>query len=344
MSDDNNKIDPLFKLKNSPLQGDEAYRSPFYRRLLSAGYKGYLQGSIGGATLFAGLGLLAGGVVAFGAWSAGIAAGSAFLAVPILAGAGLIYGKDTFGHIGAFAAISAEQAELSEKRRSLLDRYYETPSADEAKEIEKSLMTQAEEKLPAKWFHWKTGLLGAVLVGSLAILAAGAIPVAVATEGVATAGAISGAVEAGGVIAKILSAFSLSETSSIAYIIAGSIGALVGAVAGVDRTYIRKWFDIQELWHEDRQVNEYKKEHTRTVDRLSQAFAKEGFVKESRDSINALKVNDENKVEPISPNALQPIRNKEESKNGRNAPSSQIAQISHENRLESAEMKYLTSL
>lgn len=336
MSDDNNKIDPHFKIRNSPLQGDEAYHSPFYRRLLSAGYKGYLQGSIGGATLFAGLGALAGGILALGATAlsatsiVAISSGTAFLAIPIMAGAGLIYGKDTFGHIGAYAAISAEQAELSEKRRNLLDRYYETPSKEEAKEIEKALMSQADEKSPKKWFHWKTGLMGALLVGGIALA-------------VASGPSILGA-EAGGVLTEVMSAIGIEGiTSATQALVVASIGALVGAFAGIDRTYIRKWFDIQELWHEDRVTDEHKKEHNLSIDRLSKAFAHEGFVTETRDKFTALKTTDNNKVEPISTRALAPINNEPAAQSKNDSPTHHVEQVMHEKMLQS-ETKYLAQL
>lgn len=52
------------KLQSTPTGGIDAAHSPYYRRLLSAGYKGYLQGTIGGASLYGTMGLVIGGLVA----------------------------------------------------------------------------------------------------------------------------------------------------------------------------------------------------------------------------------------------------------------------------------------
>lgn len=340
MSDDNNKIDPHFKIRNSPLQGDEAYRSPFYRRLLSAGYKGYLQGSLGGATLFAGLGLLAGGALAVAGTFLSIPIATGFIAIPIMAGAGLIYGKDAFGTIGAMAAISSEQAELNEKRRGLLDRYYETPSAEEAKEIEKLLIEQGNEKTPKKWFHWQTGLLGAAVVASVAVIALSMLPqLSILSAG----GTVATALAEAGVISLAGSKVSLLAGVGT-YTVAAAIGGLIGAVAGVDRSYIRKWFDVQENLHDDTSISERKREHQKSVDRLSQAYKHEGFTaeyrKEPKDP-NEMRINDGEK--PISPRALAPINNEPTAQSKNDSPTHHVEQVMHEKMLQS-ETKYLAQL
>lgn len=299
MAEQQDIIDPLFKLKNSPLQGVEAYRSPFYRRLLSAGYKGYIQGSLGGATLFAALGSLAGVVVAIGGamiLPAGAAA-TAFLAVPIMAVGGLIYGKDSFGQIGAMAAISAEQAEMNEKRRSLLDRYYETPSKEEAKAIEEMLKDQSEEKMPRKWFHWKAALLGAVVVGAAAALVV-AVPSLVSLYLPQALPAITQMGEK--VIGSAMMQF-VSGSGFASAMGAAGIGGLVGSLVGIDRAYIRKWFDVQERFHDDAQVNTRKIEHQQNVERLQQAYRAEGYGSASRGGVEAGVA-----AQPISPRTVAP--------------------------------------
>ena len=40
------------KLLSTPTAGVPGENSPYYRKLISAGYKGYLQGTVGGATLY----------------------------------------------------------------------------------------------------------------------------------------------------------------------------------------------------------------------------------------------------------------------------------------------------
>ncbi len=294
-----NIIDPLFKLRNSPLQGVEAYRSPFYRRLLSAGYKGYIQGSLGGATLFslfgAGAGiLLAGGAVAF----AGASLATAFIAVPIMAGAGLLYGKDAFGTIGAVAAISAEQAEISEKRRSLLDRWFETPSKEEAREIENQLREQSQERKPQSWFHWKAALLGAAIVGIAAAGGLGALAYFDLLSKVPV-------VEA--VITKILGIGTAEiAKSTAAYAITGIAGGLAGAMIGIDRAYIRKWFDIQERFHDETDIRNKQAEHQQEVERIRQAYRAEGFGIESRSyPADSFDRDERQRIQPVSTRIVQ---------------------------------------
>lgn len=303
-NDSANIIDPLFKLRNSPLQGAEAYRSPFYRRLLSAGYKGYVQGSLGGATLFG----LFGAVLGLGAAAVAMpflgaaAATSALIAVPIAATGGMLYGAHTFSTIGAVAAISAEQAELSEKRRNLLDRYYETPSTEEAKEIERQLASQGEEKAPEHWYHWKTGLLGAAVVGGAIVLAL-AITMA--------SGPIGGELFAHMVDTPFMSALAdatglqmVGETivpSLKAFSIFGGIGALAGAIVGIDRAYIRQWFDKQEGLHEDGTSRVREREHVMQLERLRQAYRAEGYGLQSRSAIAEKALAQETGIQPITP-------------------------------------------
>lgn len=308
MANDNaGTIDPLFKLRNSPLQGAEAYRSPFYRRLLSAGYKGYVQGSLGGATLFG----LFGAVLGLGAAAVAMpflgaaTATSALIAVPIAATGGMLYGAHTFSTIGAVAAISAEQAEMSEKRRNLLDRYYETPSSEEAKEIERQLASQGEEKAPQHWYHWKTGLLGAAVVGGAIVLAL-AITMA--------SGPIGGELFAHMINTPFMTALAdatglqmVGETvvpTLKAFTIFGGIGALAGGIVGIDRAYIRKWFDNQEGLHEDGSSKSQEREHIMQLERLRQAYRAEGYGLQSRSAIAEKALAQEPSIQPIAPEEL----------------------------------------
>ncbi len=305
MAEQPDTIDPLFKLRNSPLEGVEAYRSPFYRRLLSAGYKGYIQGSLGGATLFAAFGAAAGVLIAAGAMAIvpALSVGAAFIAVPVMAGAGLLYGKEAFGTIGAVAAISAEQAELSEKRRSLLDRYFETPSREEAREIVAQLKEQGEERTPKKWFHWKAAILGALVVGT-AVAALALMPALIGGSGLA-------ATEFGAVAGKLLG-IEVAKLSALpaAYVVgAGLVGALSGSLIGIDRAYIRKWFDVQERFHDDGDIKSKRVEHQQAVQRLQEAYRAEGFKLESRGIPVDFIARDNataNRTAPISPRAVSP--------------------------------------
>ncbi|MEJ0010100.1 MAG: hypothetical protein WDN72_06060 [Alphaproteobacteria bacterium] len=51
-------------LRTTPTAGVSGEHSPYYRRLLSSGYKGYLQGSLGGATFYGVIGLAIGAAIA----------------------------------------------------------------------------------------------------------------------------------------------------------------------------------------------------------------------------------------------------------------------------------------
>ncbi len=264
------------KLKSTPTGGMEASHSPYYRRLLSAGYKGYLQGTIGGASLYGTLGLVVGALVAFP-----IAAiyGAGLLAIIPAAGAlGIIKGASTFGNIGSVAAINAESADLAEQRRYLLDRYYDLPEGPEgdkeAEVIKKELMRQHEMSSPPHFFHWKTVLIcaavGAALAFGFMMIGPAILP------------------EAGfiGSISEALSHFAvnqgLAETSALALksavVLGGgaAIGALSGATVGIDRYYVRKWFDHTEgVVHSSSHAHGALMERTHQVERLKEA-AKEG--------------------------------------------------------------------
>lgn len=260
------------KLKSTPTGGMEASHSPYYRRLLSAGYKGYLQGTIGGASLYGTLGLVVGTVAAIAAapFVVGTAAASGiFLLIPAMGTLGLMKGAATFGDIGSVAAINAESADLAEQRRYLLDRYYDLPEGPEgdkeAEVIKKELMRQHEVSTPPHFFHWKTVLIcaavGAALTFGFMAMAPSLAPAAfdAITSFSETIGLASG--EASTVLVSGVGAL---------------LGALSGATVGIDRYYVRKWFDHTEgVVHSSSHAQGALMERTHQVERLKEA-AKEG--------------------------------------------------------------------
>lgn len=236
------------KLQTTPTGGIDASHSPYYRRLLSAGYKGYLQGTIGGASLYGLIGLAIGGVVAAPLVIGGtLGVATAVSLAAAFGGAGLLKGAATFGSIGSTAAINAESADLSEQRRYLLDRYYDLPEGPEgdreAEAIKQELLRERESRDTAPpFFHWQTALIGAALGAALGLglMFFAATPI--------TALAIEGAAE---------TLFHITLTHAVADALAGIAGvgltsavtlagAAAGATIGIDRYYIRKWFDHTE--------------------------------------------------------------------------------------------------
>ncbi len=242
------------KLAATATGGADAEHSPYYRRLLSSGYKGFIQGTIGGATLYGVFGAIIGAAVAgiailFG----GVIASTAWLAVPIFAGYGILKGAGTFGQIGSTAAIFAEGAEMRERRGALLDRLHVTESQQEADEIVKALHEDAKEKPIKNLFHWKAILIGAVIGAAVLLLASYAMPhllsslmgAAEAAKVVGAAGA-TGVAEATGAAGAAARFFAAIGEGSILMGIGAVVGALAGATIGIDRSYIRRWFDLSE--------------------------------------------------------------------------------------------------
>lgn len=256
-----------FKLQTTPTGGVDAAHSPYYRRLLSAGYKGYLQGTIGGASLYGVIGLVIGGlVVAPLAISGTIGVAAAASLAAAFGGAGLIKGASTFGSIGSTAAINAESADLSEQRRYLLDRYYDLPEGPEgdreAEAIKQELMRERESRDKAPpLFHWQTTLIG------VAIGAAIAFGFMYFSSAVITGEAIAGIAEAilhvsinSGTAASIATLVGPALTALVTF-----GGALVGSTIGIDRFYIRKWFD-----HTEGAVNGSHHKETALIERSEQ--------------------------------------------------------------------------
>lgn len=221
------------RLRATPTAGVSSEYSGWFRRLVSAGYKGHIQGLIGGATLYGTMGLVVGAIAAPIAAIAGIATGTALLLLPILAGIGALHGAHTFSTIGSTAAIIAEDSETSEKRRNLLDRLQDKSIGQEEKlEIKKLLDATTESKKPEKIFHWKTVLVGAALgagaaIGLALIAAAAGLPVISMVLGESAAHLL------GGGVVETLAATAL----------VGSIGAAAGGLIGLDREYVRRWLD-----------------------------------------------------------------------------------------------------
>lgn len=161
---------------------------------------------------------------------------AAFFAVPLFTGLGIMKGASTFGQIGSTAAIFAEGAELRERRGALLDRLHITQSQQEADEILKTLNEEAKEKPPQKIFHWKSMIVGALIGAAILSLVAYVMPNLIV--GMLGKGALEGA--AGTFLTKLTSnPWLLTPVSAV-------VGAVGGATIGVDRHYIRRWFDLSE--------------------------------------------------------------------------------------------------
>lgn len=265
------------KLKTTPTGGMEAHTSPYYRRLLSAGYKGFLQGTIGGAALYGTFGMVVGLMVAVPVALIFPAVGwaAALSLVPAAASLGVFKGATTFGNIGSVAAINAESAELSEQRRYLLDRYYDLPDGPagdrEAEVIKQELLKrQQDADRPAHVFHWKTVIIGAALGAALVLggLYFGGALVA-GSEAVIAAEAL---LLKFGVILEHGAITAIATTAGAAGVAGGLTGALAGATIGIDRYYIRKWFDhTQDIVHASSHNEGALMARDRTVERIKEA-------------------------------------------------------------------------
>ncbi len=248
------------KLKTTPTGGVSGEHSPYYRRLLSAGYKGFLQGTIGGAGFYGTLGLIIGGLVALPAMT--VIGPAALYLIPAAGGMGFIKGASTFGNIGSVAAISAESADLAEQRRYLLDRYYDLPDGpegDKQAEIikqELSALQKTERKHPL--FHWKTVVVCAVLGAAIALAFSPIGPVAALAEHYS-------------IIHPML--HSVHALGTVGLALAGTgIGALMGAAVGLDRHYVRKWFDgTESLLHDKGHSLHALDARAQQMDRLREA-------------------------------------------------------------------------
>ncbi|MBN8543014.1 MAG: hypothetical protein J0M34_01985 [Alphaproteobacteria bacterium] len=237
------------KLATTATGGAGGEHSPYARRVLSAGYKGLIQGSIGGAALYGTFGAVIGTVVAIGLSLTPVGA-AAWLAIPLIGGAGVLKGADTFGTISAQASMHAETAEMNERRRAIGDRLQETTSQKEADELVKLLHEESKETPPHEFFHWKPVLIGIAIGVALGLLMSmppmsGVLHFVIgdlAKHIVGTAGAAM-----------------LAGTGA-------AIGGLAGATIGIDRYYIRQWFDTTESV-----VHDTDKARDRTFERQLEA-------------------------------------------------------------------------
>lgn len=248
------------KLRSTPTGGVSGEHSPYYRRLMSAGYKGFIQGTIGGAGFYGFLGLCVGAAVAIPA--AFFVGPAALLAIPTAGGLGVVKGASTFGNIGTVAAISAESADLAEQRRYLLDRYYDLPDGpegDKQAEIikdELSRLQTTDRHHPL--FHWKTVAVCAAIGGVLALATVAMGPgLALALGESAMGHAIEIFMHAGHFGAPIIGA---------------AFGALAGSMIGLDRHYVRSWFNGAEtLLHDEAHTREALRAREQQVERLRNA-------------------------------------------------------------------------
>lgn len=312
------------KLRSTPTAGVAGEHSAYYRRLLSAGYKGYIQGSIGGGTLYgligSGIGLLAGVALL------PITMGQSLWLIPILGGGFSLYGAHTFADIGKTAAIIADSADINEKRRYLLDRYYETPNDQEAGEIKRQL---EEEHAPRKVetpFHWRPALVGAgigilLAVTTVALMSAG-IPALHFMEpalhfllegfGLHVAGGALAAGETG-------LAASIGVPGAVAALgaVGATLGGLAGSIIGIDREYIRSWLDKAEFAVHD-PVNSERElaARERDIERLTEAARRgEALASRSEQRTDKIQVQEKQhptigletskqRVDPISPGTI----------------------------------------
>lgn len=235
--------------------GGAGEHSPYYRRLLSAGYKGFLQGTIGGATFYGFLGAAIGTAVAV---PAAFFIGPAVLwLIPAISALGVMKGATTFGNIGSIAAITAESADLGEKRRLLIDLYSELPASreydDEAARIKNILYKQQEQPRPPEMFHWQAVFIGAALG---AAICAGFILLApaIATHASIFAG-IFETLQLFEVVNGVATTHLAAGVIPIAAGIGTALGALAGATIGLDRWYVRRWLDVaQNVVHDSRKT------------------------------------------------------------------------------------------
>lgn len=247
------------KLRSTPTAGVSGEHSAYYRRLLSAGYKGYIQGSIGGGTLYGAIGLGIGAVV--GVPLMVISGGTALplLLIPALGTTLGLYGAHAFADIGKTAAIIADSADTNEKRRYLLDRYYETPNEQEAQEIKRQLEEEHQPKAPEKIFHWRPAIMGALIGITLAVVVIALAPqfaphfipeilgfLGVGGGHAAAAGAATVVAEGASAAAPLV-AHGMGLAAPVAMAAGAAIGGLAGSVIGIDREYIRRWLDKSEF-------------------------------------------------------------------------------------------------
>lgn len=195
---------------------------------------------MGGATLYGLFGGVVGLAVALA--SVPIIGIPALFAVPLFTGLGIMKGANIFGQIGSTAAIFAEGAEMRERRGALLDRLYITQSQQEADEILKTLYEESQDKPPERMFHWKAMIVGAVIGAAvMALLAYATMPNLLLGLLGKTATEITATEIVSGSFIK-----AITKHAGLLMGVSAVIGAVGGATIGVDRHYIRRWFDLSE--------------------------------------------------------------------------------------------------
>lgn len=257
------------KLRSTPTGGVSGEHSAYYRRLLSAGYKGYVQGAMGGGTLYGAIGMAIGGAVGIPLMIGLGGAPLALLLVPGLGTAFGLYGSHVFADIGKTAAIIADSAELNEKRRYLLDRYYDTPSEAEAGAIKEMLQEEHESRKPEKVWHWRSAAFGATVGIALAITTVAIAPYFAphfipSILGFLGLGAGHGAVASLGLALPAIMG------------VGAAIGGLAGSVLGIDREHIRGWLDrIAKIFVEPSHAEHEIAQRERQIQRLTEAAQSE---------------------------------------------------------------------
>ncbi len=337
------------KLRTTPTAGVSGEHSPYARRLSSAGYKGFLQGTIGGGSLYGLIGLSVGAIISIpiAIFTGGT---GALLTIPILTGLGIIGGGGTFGVISAVSAITAESAEMSESRRYLLDRYNDLPDVpeydSEAEQIKRMLARQHTSEKPESMFHPKTVLIGAtigaaVVLGYLALNVAG-VPLHSGIDSALVEVAKATGIEvAPGVAAEALHSALSAGGAWILSAIGAAMGALAGATIGLDRYYIRRWFDfaegaVQDQTHTKAQIAARERE----VDDLGKNSPSDYAERDNAKS--AAKINVVEHAQPLAPALAEGDRPTREAPitpeviAGLKPPSATASSIEHLDRIQSA--------
>ena len=282
-------------LRASPTAGVTGEHSPYYRRLFSAGYKGYVQGAVGGITLYGSIGTAMGAIIGVPLLAATAASSFPLLPLLLIPGLGMafgLYGAHTFADIGKTAAVIAENAEINEKRRDLKDSYRALPDSpeydDEAKAIIEILQKDDMPREPERLVHWRPALIGAALGITVALIIVATAPyfaphllgevISFLGTGVGAHGAAAaatGVAAHGAAAAAGHSAVALGLSAGLIGLAGAAIGGLSGALIGLDREYIRRWMDGAEIVVHDKSKTEAQlQERVQDIERLGDARTK----------------------------------------------------------------------
>lgn len=292
-------------LRASPTAGVTGEHSPYYRRLFSAGYKGYVQGAVGGVTLYGSIGTAIGAVVALPLLAVTAATAAPLLPLLLVPGLGMVfglYGAHTFADIGKTAAVIAENAEINEKRRDLKDSYRALPEGreydDEAQAIIDILQKDEVAPAPDRLIHWRPAIIGAALGIAVALISIAIAP-AFAPH---IFGEVLGFLAAGG-----HGAVGLGLGSGLVALAGAAIGGLSGALIGLDREYIRRWMDGAEIVVHDKSKTEAQlQERVQDIERLGDARSRANTL-----TLQAAETNHPMKIHVADAPAPAPARTKE---------------------------------